>query len=400
MASTRFVMYHGALLAQYSNAISRQQGFKDCPISSMTCNSTRLIVGLYNLSSYIERELDILISSSTNCNFSAGLAIALDLEMPEPLLNAMWHRLYKSKGLFGLDACVYIFLASAVITALTMAALLYFLVAVEDRKGTKIMTPFNTSLIGGSHARLTMHYSNTRHEIVYGIAINLFQATGEWFYVKYSWARSEKQIKTMFPKSFRGLKELIRWSPVAFYSQLIGPIWMACIGGKKDVLEVLRAYLASQLLAGGVVLVLDVVFLTCFVKYLSRTKAAEDDTVEPRFLIISKYGLLAAAMCGFALGVLVCYSVLKLMNFSDDILDKIEILRGICVLCLSLIFVILVAMKIALYKHSLTEQGLEWSMIRGKHRESGNTVVQRDSNGDVAAAAELASKAANSHEIV
>ncbi|KAJ3030586.1 UNVERIFIED_CONTAM: hypothetical protein HDU68_008479 [Siphonaria sp. JEL0065] len=311
--------------------------------------------------------------------------------------SSIWYYIYKVQGNFGQEVCMYVFYVAGGLTLLTTGFVIYFVLVYKFPKEKTIITPFNISLIGGlmaflcedicqavrQSARLHHHFEN-HMESPMSILIALFQTTGELFYLKYSWARSERQVQAVFPHSCKFWKFMLKWSPLDLYSQLIAPIGTVWIGD-DGASWIVYVDLITQLAGVVVVFVLDAIFFICFVKYLARTKAHHTESADPRFVIISTYGLIAASLFFCNLTLWTFYTIVKLGNSFNGIwLDKVEILRASYVLLMSIIFMVLSGMKVALYNHSMKEEACDGVTIRKRNLNSWPTpdsnVVRLSSN--------------------
>ncbi|ORY27597.1 hypothetical protein BCR33DRAFT_858429 [Rhizoclosmatium globosum] len=202
--------------------------------------------------------------------------------------------------------------------------LLYYAIVEENVKmGSKvtlktIFTPFTTLL-------LVMIIANLGEYVIEALLFDQYASSlvsteiletirtvcdcaGEYSYLTYGLLRADAIVKMIFPKFQPILKKLQRFAvPVAFLveagSRILAFVYATNI---LDNTILLVHYIVSAV-NGLLIIFVDAVCLIAFIRFLRRIQ--EDvDSLDNRFIIISRYGIVSVIVCISALGFSIAYS--------------------------------------------------------------------------------------------
>ncbi|KAJ3380061.1 hypothetical protein HDU84_006196 [Entophlyctis sp. JEL0112] len=170
-------------------------------------------------------------------------------------------------------------------------------------------------------------------------------------YIQYSWARSEFVARRVFLRSRKVIAAVISVFPFITYAHCAGAtltsVLITYFGYQLDSLRLLTLVTNLVMVISGLLNVsFDCMLIYAFLRFSNATRINEMDTVDWRFEIIFKYGMLAI---GCAFGSLVFYT--SSIPFAD--LFAVHLLVNLAYLCISLGVLTLLAMKFALYAKGL-----------------------------------------------
>ncbi|ORY48705.1 hypothetical protein BCR33DRAFT_848060 [Rhizoclosmatium globosum] len=239
-----------------------------------------------------------------------------------------------------------------------------------------VATPFNISLIVMAFSQIILYASEaiilswffdtsqpqlrTISRAVRSCCISMFNLT----YLYYSYVRTYPIIEQEFPT--------VVW-PVWFLTMLaslVTIIPMTCRtvliwSSYPKLFDII--YNASISMFGSLNII-DLVFLLTFIKHLHKTKT-DGRTVDKHFTIISQYGIASIMVYSVLTGLDIIYVI----TYNEAYLLAVESM-------ITFIFLILVAMKIALRKEKEKELSRRKSRVETARRQSmgGHTVRSQD----------------------
>ncbi|ORY53922.1 hypothetical protein BCR33DRAFT_845126 [Rhizoclosmatium globosum] len=127
-----------------------------------------------------------------------------------------------------------------------------------------------------------------RTESVARIAEIFFLCMSEQCYLFFAWKRSYPLIKMTSAFVFKYLRMTIKVTPIITFSQLIPYIVYYMMSEKSPAVSIV--YDSLMALTGAFVTSMDIIMVTCFIKYLRKV---EDRLPDPSFVIIAKYGCIS-----------------------------------------------------------------------------------------------------------
>ncbi|KAJ3029615.1 UNVERIFIED_CONTAM: hypothetical protein HDU68_011650 [Siphonaria sp. JEL0065] len=279
-------------------------------------------------------------------------------------------------------------------STLLLLAFIVFVAFYEVYKGQKsftwasVATPFNIlSLIGitSSIGYNLLEALASRVEFdkpqmkKYRLGASVFEAVWAISYLYFSWIRAEKQIQSIFPKTFRVIRALFNWSPVlvSLPTVLVAVQVFVAIGGgggggvteEEGLFEHLQSW--SSVSGAATFILLDCVFLFSFTRYLTHTQVEEDSPIDPRFLIISRYGCGASGLCLVLLSFSIAFSVTVETNGSMLVALGLGMVSAVLA---PLVYFVLFCMKIALWNQSSRELEVARARLKKAKMESDATI--------------------------
>ncbi|ORY43434.1 hypothetical protein BCR33DRAFT_766626 [Rhizoclosmatium globosum] len=170
---------------------------------------------------------------------------------------------------------------------------------------------------------------------------DLFISTFEICYCIFSFKRTSPVVELEAPLLVVQMGRVVRVVPFLFYLQVIpAVIELAIVNtgavGYEKSLQLIEYILAA--IAAVIVVTLDTVLLTTFIRFLRKTKQDENIKVDERFLIIVKYGVFVAGCAFTAVGFYSAFAITIKEGFLVTFLSL-----------MSLIFWGLLAMKCSLF---------------------------------------------------
>ncbi|KAI8828800.1 hypothetical protein BJ741DRAFT_625155 [Chytriomyces cf. hyalinus JEL632] len=247
---------------------------------------------------------------------------------------------------------VYLHFAVACATAAELALFSAFVLAWDHASDThRIATPTNIALfvtlasVTAEETATAVGLSKSKKlsdEKTEQFIADLFFITCEFFYILYSWQRSEKIIKSSFPELYTFFSWLIRLSPFILYLQIIPSIAKFIANDPAHSRIITALNWGFKILGGVVILACDIMFVGSFVRFLSRTRDPEDESIQPDFKIIAQDGIFA---CLLILITLVLY-------LAGTLMSRIEIrnlLTACCGVSMFSLATVLLVMKIQLH---------------------------------------------------
>ncbi|ORY38777.1 hypothetical protein BCR33DRAFT_720458 [Rhizoclosmatium globosum] len=246
---------------------------------------------------------------------------------------------------------------------------------------TTIGTPFNILLVLGISANTGYNFCEGMAVIRDGnfavgneegrrwrVASGLLEAGWALSYLYFSWIRAEKQIQSVFPKSFRLIRYVFLASPVVLLLPTAIRVVNLVEADQDYFYTHLHAYV--QTAAAFAFILLDCVFLYSFTRYLAQTQVEPDSPIDPRFLLISRYGCIASCLCLVLLGFAIFYSV------GYDPMSKENAVVGLVSgLTAPLVFAVLFVMKIKLLSQSSRELEIAKQRLMKAKLESDATIT-------------------------
>ncbi|KAI9336366.1 hypothetical protein BDR26DRAFT_864997 [Obelidium mucronatum] len=136
----------------------------------------------------------------------------------------------------------------------------------------------------------------------------------------------------------------------------------------------LRLLTGSQITAAATFIFLDSIFLFCFIKYLTHTQVDDDSPIDPRFLIISRYGCLASTLCLLLLACSIAYNITDLVFGGVGSSLALVVLGMASGICATMVFLVLFCMKVALWWQSGKELELAKARLKKAKMESDATI--------------------------
>ncbi|ORY36559.1 hypothetical protein BCR33DRAFT_722067 [Rhizoclosmatium globosum] len=189
-------------------------------------------------------------------------------------------------------------------------------------------------------------------ESVARIAEIFFLCMSEQCYLFFAWKRSYPLIKMTSAFIFKYLRMTIKVTPIITFSQLIPYIVYYMMSEKSPAVSIV--YDSLMALTGAFVTSMDIIMVTCFIKYLRKV---EDRLPDPSFVIIAKYGCISVLI---SFGATVLFVVHASSNYSYDIE---MVLTALVYLLISTITGLQVAMKIALLRVKVDNlRGLDYAV--------------------------------------
>ncbi|KAI8830303.1 hypothetical protein BJ741DRAFT_620377 [Chytriomyces cf. hyalinus JEL632] len=260
---------------------------------------------------------------------------------------------------------VYLHFAVALATAVELALFCVFVLAWDHASDTHpIATPTNIALfvtlasVAAEETATAVGLSKSKKlsdEKAEQFMADLFFITCEYFYILYSWQRSEKIIKLSFPELYTFFSWLIRLSPFILYLQIIPSIAKFIANDPSHSRIIMALNWGFKILGGVVVLACDVMFVGSFVRFLSRTRGPEDESIQPDFKIIAQHGIIACLL------ILITWALYLAGTLMPGI-EMRNLLTACCGVFMFSLATVLFAMKIQLHilrrktrlKHSRT----------------------------------------------
>ncbi|KAJ3112165.1 hypothetical protein HK100_002433, partial [Physocladia obscura] len=179
------------------------------------------------------------------------------------------------------------------------------------------------------------------------LIIEICQAIWSISYLFFSFKRSEPQIKYIFLKFHKIIRYAFLFSPVL----ILCPIPL----GIAQIIQPTMAWgqlnYIPQAVSVSAMVVLDLIFLFSFMSFLARTRVDRTTAIEPKFLIVSRFGFVSSGIT-IAIGAMTGIIIHEQLNATYDFMVKYTSL--ICGL-MHAVMIIMVLLKIALYYVSLDE---------------------------------------------
>ncbi|ORY41040.1 hypothetical protein BCR33DRAFT_719132 [Rhizoclosmatium globosum] len=175
----------------------------------------------------------------------------------------------------------------------------------------KVLNSFNVSLLTGTISLIgydIVQYFLTRYDngelssqtqALLEVVVDSCQALWALSYLYFSFVRSSTQLDAMFPWTYKLVSSC--WAvPLSIF---LIPVLLAVI--KLINIDAFKAsgkseffwYQCSQILCTITLAAFDTLFLVCFVRYLRRTQVDLSVPIDPAFVLISRYGMLASGAC-------------------------------------------------------------------------------------------------------
>ncbi|KAJ3356484.1 hypothetical protein HDU83_000834 [Entophlyctis luteolus] len=209
---------------------------------------------------------------------------------------------------------------------------------------------------------------------------DLFQSLWGIMYLFFSFKRSYNQIRIMLKEHFDWIRVAWLVSPVP----LLIPAFLAVCKlidrkmfdrtGKSEFFW----YQCSQILCIVILASFDALFAACFTKYLTRTLVDKSCEYDRKFLIISRYGTAANALCLTMIPLWVASIVLYFIDIAKNAayLFHYNMFAVTIAVLMNAVYFILFAMKIALYYQRKQESEQEAERITKIHRKSSGTIFE------------------------
>ncbi|ORY27598.1 hypothetical protein BCR33DRAFT_23075 [Rhizoclosmatium globosum] len=217
-------------------------------------------------------------------------------------------------------------IAMACLSFFKIGALLYYAVIEENVKmGTKatmktVFTPFTILLLVMIIANLgefiiqALVFSNSFYPMEALKTIrSICDCVGEYSYLIYGLLRADAIVKAVFPRFQPFLKSIRQYViPIAFVVQAGTRIVSVMLPNKSEKVEIIMLLVhdVSSGINGLLVIFIDTVCFFAFVQFLRRTKM-DIDSVDLRFIIISRYGIASVVICTSSFGFSILYGSTK-----------------------------------------------------------------------------------------
>ncbi|KAJ3074709.1 hypothetical protein HDU98_010503 [Podochytrium sp. JEL0797] len=177
---------------------------------------------------------------------------------------------------------------------------------------------------------------------------DLFQFIWALSYLFFSWRRSQLQVQRILPKSFHIIKNIFLFSPVLIMSPMVLSIYQIVHPTTGLGTQFNYWFEAASAIA---FLGFDSLFLYCFMRFLIRTRMDKSTPFEPKFLIISRYGVAGCIPC-LSVGALNLFLACTGTGADYSYLSFYTLLIS---LCIHLVLFLTVAMKVALYVQAMKD---------------------------------------------
>ncbi|KAJ3289582.1 hypothetical protein HDU79_003936 [Rhizoclosmatium sp. JEL0117] len=210
----------------------------------------------------------------------------------------------------------YVYIVLSVFAIAMLASLVFFIgyfdiIFRSKQRKEAVLNSFNVSLLTGTISLIgydIVQYFLTRYDngelssqtqALLEVVVDSCQALWALSYLYFSFVRSSTQLDAMFPCTYKLVSSC--WA-VPFSIFLI-PVLLAVTklinfnafkaSGKSEFFW----YQCSQILCTITLAAFDTLFLVCFVRYLRRTQVDLSVPIDPAFVLISRYGMLASGAC-------------------------------------------------------------------------------------------------------
>ncbi|ORY38773.1 hypothetical protein BCR33DRAFT_853756 [Rhizoclosmatium globosum] len=211
------------------------------------------------------------------------------------------------------------------------------------------------------------------------VIIQFLQAIWTLSYLYFSYKRSDLQLKRVFRKKYKYLMYVFTLSPILVLSPI--PLAFAQAFKQNTSYAVFNFYF--QGIASLTLLLFDTVFLYTFSRYLVQTTVDKTQAIDPKFLIISRFGIAAVAPC-LAQSMLSIYLLVGVSSTTYDY-KFIALATTISSVLLHCVMGLMVGLKISLYRHAVYEYSQATERINsgsgGKKTHSGNDSSTSSSSG-------------------
>ncbi|KAJ3402495.1 hypothetical protein HDU80_005031 [Chytriomyces hyalinus] len=249
-----------------------------------------------------------------------------------------------------------------------------------------VFNPFNASLLlmgcslvilqiaGSLYTDVTLHLHTVRFLAVYCL-LHTFTYMAQYGYMLYSWHRGAAVLRHMLPRYTTYFGAILVVAPVLFAAAISVDMYMAylILDGQNVPPAIDTLWAALIFLPGITIVIYDVTMLVTFTVFTASTKYQKE--LDPRFLIISRYGIAATA---FTIGTFTTY-VVSCTLVTDYVLSRamfvtITILMQLC-------FITLFAMKVALFNESRRKQTNQKEMLHRVLGPEAVTLIRVQSQG-------------------
>ncbi|KAI9334123.1 hypothetical protein BDR26DRAFT_867360 [Obelidium mucronatum] len=274
----------------------------------------------------------------------------------------------------------------ASISAIEMIWLIHFIVQCEIMEQGKnvslknFFTPFSTILLimiffqvglyvsEGSGIFLGDQRTSNLYHVVYSLE-HLCATATEICYVFYSYLRAEPIFDQVFPSTSKLFSVIVKASPLLFAVQWIPyPLSKLQYSNPQIPKTLITIGDIISAINGSLLVAFDIVCLTVFIKYIRSTEITDGET-DARFLIISRHGIASVVICLTSLCMYIVYSVS----------GGFELWAFIVYVLFSILFMVLVRMKVMLHRDKLEKEKNRRSRIQGVQRDTNRLIVKDES---------------------
>ncbi|KAJ3354396.1 hypothetical protein HDU83_005321 [Entophlyctis luteolus] len=291
----------------------------------------------------------------------------------------------------------WIYVSLAILATALLLFLIIFIGAVElapdldgkPRNAQDVLTTFNLALFAGICAligydtcqaiSICLNPSGWLDYLLEFLS-DLFQSLWGIMYLFFSFKRSYNQIRIMLKNHFDWIRVAWLISPLP----LLIPAFLAVCrlidrkmfdrSGKAEFFW----YQCSQMLCVVVLASFDALFAACFTTYLTRTLVDKSCEYDRKFLIISRYGTAANALCLAMIPLWIASIALYFADIANNspYLFHYNMFAVTNTVLMNAVYFILFGMKIALYYQRKQESEQETERITKIHRKSSGTIFE------------------------
>ncbi|KAJ3224570.1 hypothetical protein HDU81_008468 [Chytriomyces hyalinus] len=187
--------------------------------------------------------------------------------------------------------------------------------------------------------------------------LDTFTYMAQYGYMLYSWHRGAAVLRHVFPQYATYFGAILFVAPVLFVATTSVDMYMTylIVSGQSVPPAIDTLWAAFIFLPGATIVIYDVTMLVPFTVFTASTKYQQE--LDPRFLIISRYGIVATV---FTIGTFATY-VVTCTIVNDYVLSRalfvtLTVLMQLC-------FITLFAMKIALFNESRRKRTIQKEML-------------------------------------
>ncbi|KAJ3074710.1 hypothetical protein HDU98_010504 [Podochytrium sp. JEL0797] len=310
-----------------------------------------------------------------------------------------------------LTAEFYTYVSLAVLTVVMLGVFSWFVfnrfVPTDEFSWKHIATPFNISFYLGMVSVLivdvlyainmkqavldeystfvthgSLWYTDDSERNALFVAIQFFQSVWACSYLFFSAKRSEHQLKTTFPKTNKIITRLFQLSPLT----ILSPIPLSIL----QVIYPTHGWTGNnvypQCASALTLMILDVIFIASFAKFLARTALDGILTVQPQFKLICKFGIFSSFACVVMAGVSIFLATVTL-DVDFVTMARFTMLNN---LLMHFVMMMMVCLKIGLYQIAVSEHSRRLNLanpdstLKGTKRgkESTNVSVNASESGE------------------
>ncbi|KAJ3354239.1 hypothetical protein HDU83_005623 [Entophlyctis luteolus] len=208
------------------------------------------------------------------------------------------------------------------ISILQLLFLLSFIWHNEAASNKSVITPFNVTLILMSLAIILIYITSffmftlPSPPLYLEVVIVFGSVSYEYFYLRYSYARSSPILSDVYPGMVRPVSNLLRVQPLIF---VLTPVfdWISFYTDSTNPHLSQTAFIIANslgFLGGSFTVTVDVILLTAFIQFLRKT-TVDISATDTKFLTIARYGIVSIIFALGALTFFLPYFVLSLQRY-------------------------------------------------------------------------------------